>query len=207
MKYAKLFPLVLVLLGAGCADDAAPSKPEIPYEPPVGVRDLLRIGEPLPALKAAGWINGPPPEVGAPGQTGMVVDISAMWCPVCKTSAPSLTAMAEHYKPKGIAFVTIMSDDKMVAENYVSTHKLFWPTGYEASKQMLADLGAHQSERTMPNAVGMPTIYLVDPKGIVRWHDERSRFRHRSSAEIVRKLDAAIQELLTGKPRAASGGA
>ena len=192
--------ILLIFLVGGCADDSVSTTPQTIYEPPPGVRDTLRIGETLPPLQAAGWINGSPPAIGAPGQTGLVVDVTALWCPVCKTSAPSLVTMAEHYKPKGIAFVTIMGDDKMIAENYVSSQKIGWPTGYEATKRMLADLGAFQTDRPMPNADGVPTIYLVDPKGIVRWHDERNRFKHRSSAELVRKLDAAVQELLTGKP-------
>jgi len=199
MRTPNILPALLIVLGAGCADDTASTTPQTIYEPPVGVRGLLRIGEPLPPLVAAGWVNGPPPVVGAPGQTGLVVDVTALWCPVCKTTAPSLVALAEHYKPKGIAFVTLMGDDRLIAENYVAAQKIVWPTGYEATKRMLSDLGAYQNDRMMPNADGIPTIYLVDPAGMVRWHDERNRFRHRPAEELVRKLDTAIQELLTGK--------
>jgi hypothetical protein len=43
------------------------------------VRGLLPPGAATPAFHAAGWINGPPPRPGAPGQQLIILDIWAHW--------------------------------------------------------------------------------------------------------------------------------
>jgi hypothetical protein len=137
---------------------------------------------------------------------GVVVDVSAMWCPVCKQTAPSLVILAKHYQPLGIRFVTIMGDYRGMVEQYITEQQIFWPTGYRATQQMLADLGAFHRSRVMPGAEGAPTVYVVDRAGIVRWNDAQARLRHRPPAEQVRKLDAAIQALLAPNPERATSG-
>lgn len=39
----------------------------------------LSAGTAAPDLRAAGWLNGPPPRPGAPGQRLMLLDIWASW--------------------------------------------------------------------------------------------------------------------------------
>src|SRR5262245_28918532 len=43
----------------------------------------LKIGDPLPPLSAAGWLNGEPPAPNAPGVRLLVVDAWGSWCPHC----------------------------------------------------------------------------------------------------------------------------
>lgn len=192
----------LAALLVGCDGATPPTKPI--ERPPPTPRDTLAVGDVMPKLVAGGWLNGEPKSYDAPGVRGTVVDVWAMWCPVCAQTAPDLMATHEHFRPKGVEFVGISSDQENPAKSYLDRTKMPWPNGHTAELEMLAALGSYQSSRNFPGADGVPTLYLVGPDGKVRWTDARARFRHQKPAAIVAGLETAIKALLDEKspPRA-----
>ena len=196
--------LIAALLVAGCEPTPPPPRPSLPDDmpevtTPVPPTPQLKVGDILPPLVTKGWINGPPPAVGAPGQKLLLVDVWAHWCPFCKTSAPQLVQLHEKYAPRGVHFVglTNMPDD--MVGNYVSRAKIPWPNGYQMSTETIIRLGAGSG---MPGAGYQvaPTILLVGSDGVIRWTDERMRQQHAPPADWHKVVDAAIAAQLDAPP-------
>lgn len=186
---------LLVLLSpfaAGCGPEPAPAPP--PYEG-VPVTPPLGVGAALPPLRAAGWLNGPPP---APGQAGvrlLVVDVWALWCPFCSRNAPGLSDVFEKYKSRGVAFVSLTNQDETGAKGYVRGQSAPWPSGYGIDRDMIIALGVGSGMMTRGYEIA-PTVYLVDPTGRVVWTDDRGRHRHVDAATWAADLDAAVADHL-----------
>jgi thiol-disulfide isomerase/thioredoxin len=91
----------------------------------------------------------------------VLLDIWASWCGPCKEEMPLLDEMAERLKPKGIEFVAVSIDeDKAAAESFLRTR----------GKWSLTI--AHDPKGKVPDAMQppkMPTSYIVDGRGIVRY--------------------------------------
>jgi hypothetical protein len=75
----------LAAVASGLLASCSPSSRMPPPLPPPSTdspapvpRAVLAAGEPLPALQAAGWLNGTPPVPGK-GPHAMVVDLWAPW--------------------------------------------------------------------------------------------------------------------------------
>ncbi|QDU22101.1 TlpA family protein disulfide reductase [Urbifossiella limnaea] len=189
--------LAVALLAAGCEPAPPPPRkgniaddvPEVTT--PVPPTPQLKVGDVIPPLEVKGWINGPPPAVGAPGQKLLLVDVWAEWCPFCKNSAPQLVRLYEKYSSRGVQFVglTNMPDD-MVGQ-YVSRARIPWANGYLMSTDTIIRLGVGTGMRGVGYQVA-PTIYLVGPDGVVRWTDQRMRMNHTPPRDWNKIVDAAI---------------
>lgn len=196
--------LAAVILAAGCEPTPIPRPNNMPDDmpevtTPVPPTPQLKVGDLIPPLVAKGWINGPPPAVGAPGQKLLLIDAWAHWCPFCKTSAPQLVALHEKYASRGVQFVglTNMPDD--MVGNYVSRSHIPWPNGYQMSTDTIIRLGVG-SGMPSPGYQVAPTIFLVGPDGVVRWTDERMRMRHTPPTDWDKAVDAAIAAQLDAPP-------
>ncbi|MFO0799065.1 MAG: TlpA disulfide reductase family protein [Gemmataceae bacterium] len=189
--------LAFAMLAAGCEPtpprslkgNISDDVPEVTT--PVPPTPQLKVGDVLPPLEVKGWINGPPPAVGAPGQKLLLVDAWAHWCPFCKSSAPRLVRLHEKYSPRGVQFVgvTNMPDD-MVGQ-YVAQAHIPWANGYLLSTDTIIRLGIGSGMRGAGYQVA-PTIYLVGPDGVVRWTDQRMRMNHTPPSDWDKIVDAAI---------------
>jgi len=196
--------LAAALLIAGCEPTPVPRPTNVPDDvpevtTPVPSTPQLKVGDVLPPLVTKGWINGPPPAVGAPGQKLLLVDVWAHWCPFCKTSAPDLVRLHEKYSPRGVQFVglTNMPDD--MVEPYVAKARIPWANGYLMSTDTIIRLGAGSG---MPGAGYQvaPTILLVGPDGVIRWTDERRRMQHSPPENWSKVVDAALAAQLDPPP-------
>lgn len=196
--------LAAALAAAGCEPTPQPPRENLPDDmpevtTPVPPTPQLKVGDVIPPLNVKGWIGGPPPVVGAPGQKLLLIDIWAHWCPFCKTSAPQLATLHEKYSSRGVHFVglTNMPDD--MVGSYVSRGRIPWPNGYQMSTDTIVRLGAGTG---MPGAGYQvaPTILLVGPDGVVRWTDERKRMLHTPPADWHKTVDAAIAAQLDAPP-------
>lgn len=196
--------IAAALLATGCNPTPLTPRTNIPEDmpevsTPVPPTPQLKVGDVLPPLVARGWINGPPPAVGAPGQKLLVVDVWAHWCPFCKTSAPQLVELHEKYSPRGVQFVglTNMPDD--MVSNYLSRGRITWANGYLMSTDTIIRLGASSG---MPGAGYQvaPTLFLVGPDGVIRWTDGRMRMQHSPPLDWHKTVDAAIAAQLDAPP-------
>src|SRR5260221_4743163 len=120
-----------LLLASGCGRNQEPiSASTVPDRTSLPKTGALNVGDPLPPLRAAGWINGPAPALDAPGMRLQVVDVWAAWCPFCRLTAPGLVRLHRKYADRGVAFLSITSMGREAAEAFGRQFQVPWPSGY-----------------------------------------------------------------------------
>ena len=188
-------------LGCGTENRPGPEKDENRRRASGVATPALKVGDPLPPLRAEGWVNGPPPAPNSPGVRLLVVDAWGEWCPLCEMSTAGLLRVYQKYSGQGVAFVSLTSAAEDTVEIYVRRHSVPWPNGYGVTAETAAALGAGSG---LPGPIDYevaPTLYLVGPDGRIRWVDGRGRARHQDPREWENAVDAAIAETLASLPK------
>jgi peroxiredoxin len=84
------------------------------------------------------------------------------WCPNCMRELPKINRLAKEFGPRGLAVLAIntaINDSETKARAYWLKHELVFPSGFDH------DFEIGQAFRVW----GVPTIFLVDSKGVVRY--------------------------------------
>jgi len=84
------------------------------------------------------------------------------WCAECKRDLPKINRMAREFGPKGLAILAIntgLNDSESKARVFWKKYGITFPTGYDSSFEIRKDF----------QVLGVPTVFLVDTKGIVRY--------------------------------------
>lgn len=139
----------------------------------------LEPGQKMPALQAAGWINGEAPEPG--GLHGQVVVVNAWFltCPYCHTGMPELVRLREKYREKGVIFVGLTHEPPEQLDairEFLERYQVDWPNAYGAVPTLL-DFKAEY----------FPGYWVVDRDGRVLWN---------KSMESGESLERAIERAL-----------
>lgn len=90
----------------------------------------------------------------------LLVDFWASWCAPCKASFPAYGKLNAEFSPRGLVIVAVSVDDEPAA--YASFVKKFSPPF-----AVVLDQGHKLVQRV--NVPTMPTCYLVDRRGRVRY--------------------------------------
>jgi len=136
----------------------------------------LAVGDSLPPLQAAGWVNGEPAST-----EGRVTVVNAWFinCPYCWKEAPELSELADKYHNEGVQFVGLSPDPPDNLEgvrNFVEENDLPYPNGYGAIPTLQA-----------MNVQYFPGLWVVGPEGKVIWN---------RSMESRESLEQAIERAL-----------
>lgn len=94
----------------------------------------------------------------------VLLDFWATWCGPCQMATPTLESLSKTYKSKGLRVVGISVDDPSTAGQVKGFMKHFGIT-YTISASPAANAAAARRY----NANGIPSQYVIDKKGIVRW--------------------------------------
>lgn len=146
-----------------------------PQGPASGAYPLL--GQPMPALEVAGWLNGPGPTPEQLKGQVIVLDAWAFWCGPCRAKAPELVAVQKAYAPKGVVFIGLTGEGESAlkeSEAFLAATKIDWPNGYGAVGPLNA-----------LNAEYIPQLWVIDRSGKIAWHDSANE-----------ELSAALDRLL-----------
>jgi peroxiredoxin len=88
------------------------------------------------------------------------------WCPDCRRELPEINKLAEQFGPKGLqvlAVNTAINDSESKTRAYWEKYGYVFPTGFDH----YFEVGQAFSVR------GVPTIFLIDAKGFVRYKHPR----------------------------------
>ena len=139
------------------------------------------VGTPAPAFVTETWLNSPPQDIAALRGNVVLVFFFATWCPHCKAAMPEIKAILDKYKDKPLKAVGITFNAKgqttESAKAFVedATNSFSWPAG--------VDLGGRTS--TAYEGSNVPTLLLVDKKGVIRWIDHPVYLQEKMVAKLL----------------------
>ncbi len=210
-KIVALTICVILGFGAVLVGDAAgwihvfPSEPH-PERFTAGdrIRDLMtkvkaitvvKEGEVVSLPAVGGWVNS---EGVAPKTVGKyaVLDLWALWCPFCKSTAPGLVQLSQKYASENIQFLSLTTSDIVGVEEFISSQGIKWPVAYSGEPVDFAKLGAFNETSPIQGYEVKPLLMLIDPKGRLIWTDNNARFRHQDPEKTIHELDAAIEKAI-----------
>ncbi len=148
------------------------------------LRAQLRVGDPMPALGEFS-LEG---ELAATPTQGRVVvlDFWASWCAPCKASFPLLGALQREWGPEGVTVIGVSVDEKKSTyEGFLSRQQPPFVTVRDAQQRLVKRVRVPK----------MPTTYLIDRKGVVRFVHEGFQ-----GDATERSLRAHVRQLLDEAP-------
>ncbi|MFO0566588.1 MAG: TlpA disulfide reductase family protein [Polyangiaceae bacterium] len=162
----------LALSAAGCGKMGAQSS---------GAAEHQLVGAPAPAFDLPGKAGGVQKVSLADGAGKvMLVDFWATWCEPCKDSFPHHQKLAEKYAGQLVVVGISIDDDPGKIDDFVKKTGAKFPIGWDEG----------QSVSGTYNPPTMPTAYIIDKSGIVRY--VHAGFHKGDETEI----EAHVAELL-----------
>ena len=90
----------------------------------------------------------------------VLVDFWASWCVPCKTSFPALDVLYREFEPRGLVVLAVNLDERRKdADGFLSAHPHTMPVLFDPNGGAPTAFGVK----------GMPTSFLIDRAGIVRF--------------------------------------
>ncbi|MES1172001.1 MAG: TlpA disulfide reductase family protein [Bacteroidota bacterium] len=150
------------VLPAGCASSSGTGK-SAKAGKEAGKKNK-KVGAPMPSVVVRELDSKRKIDLGALQGKVVLVDIWASWCAPCMEEMPLLDEMATRLKKKGVEIIAVSVDeDKESAQSFLS------------SRPSWALTVAHDPEGKVPQILRpskMPTSYVVDADGIIRFVNE-----------------------------------
>lgn len=108
----------------------------------------------------------------------VVLTFSGNWCGPCVAMYPHERKLVERSKEEPIAVLSVNTDDKVeTLRSAIQSGKITWPCWWDG--------GTDGPITTRWGINGFPTVYVLDPEGVIRYKDVPDE-----------KLDSAIDQLL-----------
>jgi thiol-disulfide isomerase/thioredoxin len=139
------------------------------------------VGDVLPAVTLSDW-QGTPVDPRQVRARVLIIDFWASWCVPCREALPALDAIARRHASAGVSVMAVSIDSAAAAADTFLRKYLPAP-----AMRMLRDPNGTALARF--GAAGMPALYVVDQRGIVRTVEAGfATEKLRDVEESVRKL-------------------
>ena len=145
----------------------------------------IAVGDRLPPLTVRAW-DGTRLDAGALAGKPVLVDFWASWCLPCRAALPAIDEMARRLRDRGLVVLAINVDrdrssaDAWLAERLPGHHLTL---AHDPEGALLARCGAS----------GMPTAYVLDRDGVVRFAESGY------APDRVSAIERAVEEILSPK--------
>jgi len=141
-------------------------------------RAQLKAGDPLPDLPTFSLEGRVPSDLA--GRV-VVLDFWASWCGPCKASFPALGVLQQELGASGVTVLGVSVDEKKAAyEGFLKKYSPPFPTVRDAEQRLVKSVRAPK----------MPTTYIVDRRGTVRYVHEG--FHGDASVKLLREQVIAL---------------
>ena len=111
------------------------------------------------------------------------LDFWASWCPPCRQAMPAIEKLRKEYSPDEFAVVAVNVDSSLKKAQKVLAKT---PVGYESGSDPKGQLPKRYQVKTMP------TSYLLDRQGVVRYVHEG--FRRGDEKELRKEIDKLLRK-------------
>jgi peroxiredoxin len=116
------------------------------------------VGAPAPAWSNVTALSGAPASLASLKGKVVLIDFWASWCGPCRMIAPRLSALKDRFGAQGLAVVGVTTDEAERAAVFAERHQMHYPSVVDKDGDTSRAYGI----------TGLPTMILVDKKGIVR---------------------------------------
>lgn len=143
----------------------------------------VEVGQAVPACSIA--LRGKHENVDFQDLRGQVVyvDFWASWCGPCAKSFPFMNRVHEGLQAKGLQIVAVNVDENLAdAENFLNTQPAAFKVALDSDSQCAK----------LFNVQAMPSTYLVDRKGIVRF--VHLGFRESEAVQLEEQVNRLLNE-------------
>jgi thiol-disulfide isomerase/thioredoxin len=139
----------------------------------------LEVGDMMPDLKSKNLEDKAVKLSDLKGKV-VVLDVWATWCPPCRAMIPHEKELTKRLKDKPFVLVSISIDAKKeTVSNFVEKEKMTWTHWWNGQKGgIVTELGIRS----------IPTIYVLDPKGVIRYKGVRGK-------EMDKAVDTLLEEI------------
>ncbi|MFM7203196.1 MAG: redoxin domain-containing protein [Myxococcota bacterium] len=88
----------------------------------------------------------------------LVLDFWATWCGPCRTAMPVLERLQKELGPKGLVVLGVSSEETKVIQDFMTNNPLGYQVAHDPVGEMKQDYEIDK----------LPTLYVIDQKGIVQ---------------------------------------
>jgi thiol-disulfide isomerase/thioredoxin len=183
---------VLVLALAGCSQNhalpplVAGDNAPLSVPPPETGQSQSALSAPL-TFQVKRYPEGDTYSVASDRGSVVLLDVWATWCEPCRDALPLYEQLAREYGGKGLKVYALnVDEDARAIPGFLAESKVTLP--------ILMDANAQVAEKTLGVKM-MPTTFLVDRKGLVRFVHEGF------SEEFLQKYQTEIEQLLAERPQ------
>lgn len=123
--------------------------------------DILKmdlVGAPAPVWVKVAPVGGAPSSIAQLRGRVVIVDFWASWCGPCRMLAPRLSALKDKFGAQGLSVIGITTDEAEKAAVFAEKFQMRYPIVVDKDGDTSRAYGI----------TGLPTMLLVDKKGIVR---------------------------------------
>ena len=141
----------------------------------------VEVGDPLPDFAIQTFDGNNSSRATLEGKPALIIFWNT-WCPVCMRELPEINRLAEEFGPRGLAVLAIntaINDSERKARVFWTKYGYVFPVGFDHDFEV----------GTAFKVRGVPTVFLVDVKGVVRYKqpqlpsDMEERFKQLTSKE------------------------
>jgi peroxiredoxin len=122
----------------------------------------LAVGDKAPSFQGVTLSGKPVSLADAKEAKAMVLIFWTTWCPYCQVAIPIFKEAYAKYAPMGVLFFALnpgRNDSLKKVELYTAKHELPYPVVYDEHAEIARLFGIQ----------GVPTVFIVDPEGVIRY--------------------------------------
>jgi peroxiredoxin len=119
----------------------------------------IKVGEPAPDFSLQDLAGHATALASYRGQKVVLLDFWATWCPPCRMSMPGLQKLEEEFKDRGLEILSVnQGEEADQVRHFIDRKKYSFHVVLDQDQAVAAKYGVK----------GIPTLVLVDKKGVVQ---------------------------------------